>query len=247
MCSSRRTQICVVTLFFLFFSASIAAQEDSLRFQDPFPTDRWCSDSGTACWRSPDRGPPIANGIRIIADVDLRILLQRGHNRFELQGFSRLSKLAVEVNLYKSWVAFQVALRGPGAIAFDERSEALSLLPTGTRDIPTDWGLSYGLSFFDSSIALVWGRLHYDDRYFRVPTCQTGFAEETERQRRDQNRLRPDTAFARNCVMRTELRDSYWYVAFQPVSGLRSAIKQRPPARSNSEAGLLSTTQGSVP
>ncbi len=231
-----RTRRFILGTFLLALSQPVHAQ-DTQPYRDPFTSEIWCRDSGTACWLSPGRSR-FFNGVRVIADVDLRILLQRGQNRFVAADFAQLPKLAVEVNIYQSWAAFQIALRGPGNIVLDTLSEARGLLTTGGNgSVPTDWGLSFGLTFFDSSIALVRGNVRYDSRVFRVPPCSPAASNRSDRKLADDRetarlrakQVRPDTTFRRLCVRSNEFSDSYVYVAFQPLSGLRSAIKRGDP------------------
>lgn len=215
----RRSLNALLVPFFLCTLARAAeGQESTEGFRDPFPASRWCEDSATACWSGADERDWL-NGIRIIADFDVRFLFQRGGNRFVHSGFLSLSKLAFEVNLYKSWVAFQVAIRGPGDIQFDSLSAIRGVLRNPERVIPTDMGLSAGLSFLDSSVALLYGWMDYDRRHFKASDCAAGPAEEAEKRRRA-------AGSQAQCVLPTDKRDSYVYLTFQPLSAIRSGIKQ---------------------
>ncbi|MFL5384437.1 MAG: hypothetical protein ACJ8GN_18095 [Longimicrobiaceae bacterium] len=204
------------------------AQNNREPFRDPFPASRWCEDSGTACWRSPDESDWF-NGIRIIADFDVRFLFQRGRNRFVQTGFLSLPKLAFEVNLYKSWVAFQIAIRGPGEIEIDSLSATRGVVRGNRGIIPSDIGLSAGFSFLDSSVALLFGRMVYDRRYFTIPKCADRAAVEAEVNRR-RTAIAPVQA---SCLVAADLRDSYVYLTFQPLSAIRSGIKQGDEERSD--------------
>lgn len=197
------------------FATTVHAQDEE-PFRDPFPASRWCEDSATACWWDPDEHEWF-NGIRIIADFDVRFLFQGGRNRFVQSGFLSLSKLAVEVNVYRSWAALQFAIHGPGAIQMDTFSAVRPLLKNRDGVVSSDLGWSVGLSFLDSSLALLWGRMEYDRRYFKDLCPESEVQREIDR--------RKAGAEAR-CVLSTDTRDSYWYLTFQPISAIRSGIKQ---------------------
>jgi hypothetical protein len=157
--------------------------------------------------------------VRIIADFDVRFLFQRGGNRFVQTGFLSLPKLAFEVNLYKSWVALQFAIRGPGEIEIDSLSATRQVMKSERGIIPSDIGLSAGLSFLDSSVALLVGRMEYDRRYFKVARCTPAEMQREEERRKE--------SFARaTCLLPRDEHDSYIYLTFQPLSAIRSGIKQ---------------------
>jgi hypothetical protein len=165
-----------------------------------FSSARWCQDSGTYCWTDPAKSKWF-NGVRIIGEVDLGWLMQGGGNRFANKGFSGLTKVGLEFNIYGAHVSAQTVLIAPGSIELDDKSPLVTerRLPNGNRHIDVDWGFAGGLSFFDGSISSGFGRLFYD--------------------RRD---IRPN---ATGRVARGDVRDSYGYVSFQPVSGLRAVVK----------------------
>ena len=230
-----------------------AQETDPDPYDNIFTSERWCDDSGTACWRSP-RDSDWFNGVRFIAEFDLRFVFQRGTSRFEVQGLQALPKLAVEFNIYKSWAAFQLAITAPGTITLDSASRAaLSVVETDGR-VRTDIGFTAGFSFLDSSIAVGLGRLHYDLRGVRPSCAREEAAIYSERERRRRRELRQiedevrndpqeatldtlamrarDIASAlraeridRPCVLMTERGDSFGFIALQPVSTLRSNLK----------------------
>jgi hypothetical protein len=230
-------------------------------YRDAFTSERWCDDSGTACWRSP-RESDWFNGVRFIAEFDLRFVYQGGRNRIDLPSLIALPKLAVEANIYRSWVAAQIAISAPGRIAVDSRSELRGLLrDTASASVASEGGWSFGASFLDSSIALGRGRVYYDLREFAVQPCSHA-AEEFEIVQEDawklqrdsanssfqearspaerldrarfleeivkrQDSLREQSRRTRRCISGTQRRDSYWFVALQPVSTLRANLKGR--------------------
>jgi hypothetical protein len=124
-----------------------SAQRDTTPdpYKHIFTSERWCDDPGTACWWSP-RDSHWFNGVRFIAEFDLRFAFQGGRNRVDLPSLVAIPKFAVEVNIYKSWVAAQFALTAPGRINVDSRSELNHFLRDSTS-LATDGGFSYGLSF----------------------------------------------------------------------------------------------------
>lgn len=188
-------------------------------FSDPFPTSRWCEDSGTACWSNPARRDWL-NGVRIIADFDVRFLFQRGAGRFTQSRFLSLPKLAFEVNLYRSWVAFQFAIRGPGQIEIDSLSPTRNRMVNRAGIIPSDISLAAGFSFFDSSVALMGGWMAYDRRHFTVGRCGVHEAHQEK-----QRRLTGSGTVTANCLLPPDERDTYIYLTFQPISAVRSGIK----------------------
>lgn len=216
----------VVLMLNLLLCPSVAAQATGASHQDLFPTSRWCEDSGTACWWDPGERSTF-NGIRFLAEIDLAILFQGGGNRFEGGSIRNHTKLAVELNLYRSWIALQLAVMAPSTVVFDSRSPAVRKLQdtTGVRLVNTDWGGFLGLSFFDSSIAFGYGFFRYDRRDFRpLQPC-------TPEQLRDRDRIRGRS----NCLTPGDTRDTFWYFAFQPVSTLRANLKG---AKDQAEEGV---------
>jgi hypothetical protein len=244
-------------LFGILLCATSTYGQDTVPdpYRDIFTSERWCADSGTACWRSP-RESSWFNGVRFIAEFDLRFVFQPGTNRFEVEGLQALPKLAVEVNIYKSWVALQLAVTAPGTVHLDSASASRNRLAlNGDGAVRTDMGYTLSLSFLDSSIATGFGRLNYDLRGSTPPCSQEEEALHRERERgrrtaldslRQQvdktNRLRTLNALARlarrtetdrqseqvarACLLRSERSDSFWFVALQPVSTLRSNLKK---------------------
>jgi hypothetical protein len=147
-------------------------------------------------------------------------MFQHGSNRFEV-GLRGIPKIALEFNLVGGWVSFQTALMAPGKVTFDDRSDAVKGLVDATkgREVRYDWGLTLGASFLDGSLSLGYGWLKYDRRDFKQ------YAELVE--------LFPDSSGkgpARRQVspprVKSSLfRDSFLYAALQPLSGIRSGIK----------------------
>lgn len=172
---------------------------------DGFRSRSWCADSSTACWTPGDRRQYL-NGVRIVADLDVGFLFQRG-NRFETS-LKTLPKISLEFNLYGGWVAAQVGLIGPGRVTFDESSrDAIAALRSErqvVRQVGYDVGYLYGLSFLDGALAVGRGALRYDRRDF-VP---------------------PDSLPLRLRGTGHLYSDSYWYAALQPISGIRSSFKR---------------------
>ena len=165
-----------------------------------FSTASWCADSGTACWN--DGGRKYLNGVRIVADVDLSFLVQKGSNRFEgnLKG---IPKIALEWNLVGGWVSLQTALVMPGTIQLDEKSPALRELneaQKAARTVHVTWGRMLGLSFLDGSLSAGFGRLFYDRRDFAT---------------------KDSTASGHL------FSDQFRYVALQPISSIRSNLKSK--------------------
>ncbi|HEU4454028.1 MAG TPA: hypothetical protein VFR81_13255 [Longimicrobium sp.] len=178
--------------------ASQTPQEDD-EFERPFSTQDWCADSATACWTDPaDRA--FFNGVRLVAELDLSFIFQGGQNRFE-GGIKNFGKIALEWNLYEGWVSLQTGLIAPGVIQFDNGSPAVQNLREplrAERKVRFDWGYVLGLSFLDGGISAGMGRFAYDRRDF----------------------VNPDSVAAH------VLRDRFQYIALQPLSSLRSAIKR---------------------
>jgi hypothetical protein len=241
----------------LLVPANRALAQDTVPdpYRDIFTSERWCADSGTACWRSP-RESSWFNGIRFIAEFDLRFVFQPGRNRFDAAGLQALPKLAVEVNIYKSWAALQLAVTGPGTVTLDSASASRARLARDQHgSVRTDIGYTLAFSFLDSSIATGFGRLNYDLRG-AIPSCSReaeALNHERERWRNarldslrqqvhGENRLqelnvlaqsaeaadsaRQSEQAARVCLLRTERSDSFWFIALQPVSTLRSNLKK---------------------
>jgi hypothetical protein len=213
----RNIWLAVVLSIFASASTVISARAQSTgaTHRDLFPTSRWCEDDGTACWWDPDDHASFT-GIRFLAEIDLAILFQGGGNRFEGGSIRNHTKLAVEVNLYRSWVSLQLAVMAPSTVILDSRSPAVNKLQDSTtRVVNTDWGGFLGLSFLDSSVAFGLGRFRYDRRDFRVLTpC-------TRDQLRDTNRI----VARADCSAPGDSRDTFWYFAFQPISTLRANLK----------------------
>ncbi len=215
-------------------SSLSATQVETARFG----VDRWCADSGTVCWD----GTETFSGIRFVLELDASFLFQRGANRFEGSGFRLLPKFAVEVNAYKSWAALQLALFGPSTVVLDRKSPARRQLVDTTQAVSVDWGFSAGLSFLNSSLATGWGRLFYDRRDFRTEACtprqrqliveaESAVAETESRIGKEAvdlqqlERLEDARDEARD-TCHTNLRDSFVFFSFQPVSALRSSLKE---------------------
>lgn len=88
----------------------------------------------------------------------------------------------------------------PGSVKLDELSTAAPYLrDPAARTVHYDYGLMMGLSFLDGSLAVGGGRIQYDRRSFR-PTS-------------------PDSS--------SLYRDSFGYVALQPIASIRSGLKGR--------------------
>jgi hypothetical protein len=255
MCTFMTTrQVAAAIVATLLCHAPSPAQEtDPDPYDNIFTSERWCDDSGTACWRSPRDGDWF-NGVRFIAEFDLRFVFQRGTSRFEVAGLQALPKLAVEFNIYKSWAAFQLAITAPGTITLDSASRAALSVAQEDGQVRTDIGFTAGFSFLDSSIAVGMGRLHYDLRGVRPSCTREEGAIYRERERRRRGELQQIEGELRNapgeaaldtlavrardvaatlrseridrpCVLLTERGDSFGFIALQPVSTLRSNLK----------------------
>lgn len=187
----------------IFISGSIAAlgNPGGVAAQTVMPdmsAERWCADSGTACWTNPAHRSYL-NGVRINADLDLGFRFQGGRSRFE-SDIQTLPKLSLETNLYHAWIALQAGLFAPSTIRLDERSEAAEyLIPElrDRRDVHFNVGWLVGFSFLDGSLSAGWGGFHYD--------------------RRD---------FLESDVPDHMLFDSYYYVALQPIASIRASLKR---------------------
>lgn len=247
--------ISLLALMLVLVPGRGAAQDDDPDpYENIFTSERWCDDSGTACWRSP-RETAWFNGIRFIAEFDLRFVFQRGRNRFDVAGLQGLPKLAVEMNIYKSWAALQFAITGPGQVSLDAGSFRNRLTHDPGGEVKTDMGYTVALSFLDSSIAVGVGRLNYDVRT-ALPSCgreeeaahreREGLRRRTLRERRASIRAdhrvtaldslaalareydlaRVSEQWDRPCLLATERGDSFGFIALQPVSTLRANLKK---------------------
>jgi hypothetical protein len=243
-----------LSLLLLAPGRAAAQDDDPDPYENIFTSERWCDDSGTACWRSP-RETPWFNGVRFIAEFDLRFVFQRGRNRFDVAGLQGLPKLAVEMNIYKSWAAVQLAITGPGQVSLDAGSLRSRITPDPGGEVKTDMGYTLAFSFLDSSIAVGVGRLNYDVRT-SLPSCgreeeaahreREGLRRRTLRERRsairtdhrvaaldsltmlarEYDRARLDEQMTRPCLLATERGDSFGFIALQPVSTLRANLKK---------------------
>jgi hypothetical protein len=195
----KAAAVAVVALVGAAVSPALAEGQDSGTSRaKAFSAAAWCADSGTACWSDADRRKYL-NGVRVVADLDLGFLFQTGRNRFEgtLKGNP---KVTLEWNLIGGWVAFQLALTAPGTMQFDDRSPAVSALvprQKQERQVHYNWGGMVGLALLDGGVSVGLGRVSYDRRDFRTDTT----------------------------LKKTIYRDSFGYVALQPISSIRANIK----------------------
>ncbi len=201
----------LVSLFCLFLDLSKA--QTMMPDPDPlitspisnFSTASWCEDSGTICWRERDW----FTGIRIVAEFDLGFMFQDGQNMFEKGAAKSLNKIALEVGVYRGWVSAQIGVFEPGMTKIDKYSPIV----TGNKlnsarvvdyNIGHKYGAMLGLSFFDGLLAIGHGTFRYDKNYF------------------DPNQY-PLVNGKRDYG--GDISDSFWYFSFQPVSGIRSVVK----------------------
>lgn len=222
----RWTRLAVLCALVGIGRPSLLHAQDGARSR-PFSAASWCEDSGTYCWRGEDKARWF-NGVRVIGEVDLGWLIQGGRNRFVNEGFTGLTKVGLEFNVYEGLASIQTVLIAPGSVELDGQSDLVlnrrlasfarppaaagqgtaagaelasqPAAPQADRHVKVDWGFAAGLSFFDGGISTGRGWLFYDRRDI-LPTL------------------------GRPKVTPSESSDSYRYISFQPISSLRAVFK----------------------
>lgn len=108
------------------------------------------------------------NGLRIVYEPQIGVLLQTLENRFENKPFLNLNKIGFEVNLYDGWISIQLLGIAPGNIQFDDKSPLRINKNTidTTGKVNVDYGGAVGLSIFDGMISVGFGGIFYDRRDF---------------------------------------------------------------------------------
>ena len=155
-------------LFTLFlFSAGLYSNAQII-----FSSQNWIKDGTTISFGDPGQKTGYwqhgLNGLRIVYEPQLGIVLQNTPNRFDNKVFLSLSKIGFELNVYDGWVSIQLLGIAPSSIQFDEQSPLRINGNTvdSTGKVNIDYGGAFGLSLFDGMISLGFGGIFYDRRDF---------------------------------------------------------------------------------
>lgn len=157
----------------------------------------WCKDSGTYCWFPTF---PFLSGLRIVGEPKFGYVFAGGKadNRISTEGFGRLNVIGLETNLAGSFLAVQLSVITPGKVTLDEKSP---LRTSGRLDNKN------GEISVDGGLAL--GLSLMDG----IMTLGYG-------------RVRFDKRDIANPVS-GEARNEYFYLNLQPISSIRTFVKQR--------------------
>ena len=173
----------------------------------------WCSDGLTICWKK--RGS-FFNGVRLLFEPtwggyhDEYLGVNEIDNTNE---FSRTYRFGAEFNVYRAFVAVQIAFFLPREIEFKGGSHALNALADSTtKRVDTPFAGQVGLSFFDGLVSAGVGYVRYDKDDFNtaneIKKDESGNTVETQ------------------IFWDSYLHDQFFYVNVQPVAFVRFLIKQ---------------------
>lgn len=167
------------------------------------PADTWLKDATTLVLKKPSEKKGLRNsfnGLRLIFEPQLGILIQDGADRFKADQLRSLERFGFETNLVSGDIAFHAMFIPPSFIEFEIGSPLLTngnvIDPKGK--VRVDYGVAFGLSFLDSMFALGFGGIFYDQRDFQNTAGKKG-----------------------------EFQDNFWYVNFQPISAIKAYLKSR--------------------
>lgn len=103
---------------------------------------------------------PYLSGVRMIFEPQLGVVIQPGLNKVAVQQLHDIPKFAAETNIWQGWLSIQAGIIYPSTINFEDDSDILPYLKTGTVDI--NYGLSFGVTLLDGIIALGYGVIYFD-------------------------------------------------------------------------------------
>jgi hypothetical protein len=167
-----------------------------------FSTAAWCQDALTVC--TSGRTAHVSfSGLRLVFEPNLGIIFQNGENRFENTSFKALERVGLETNLRHSYIAIQALLIYPSTVDFDDKSPITGYIKNDSGRVGVDYGLSLGLSFLDGILATGIGYLNYDQRDLS------------------------DVNEAGVRQPKGTTTDVYFYFNVQPVSAVRSALRNQ--------------------
>lgn len=166
---------CLVSVFAsstLAQQTSISEKKDTASVVQPkpdlFSTGSWCSDQMTLAFNERSKERPFLSGIRFILEPQFGFVVQPDIKRVEVQNLIDLPKFALEFNLWQGWVAFQGGVIYPSTIKFDKDSEIVigKNLKSNEHTVDVKYGLTFGLTFLDGSLAIGRGVLYFDSLDF---------------------------------------------------------------------------------
>lgn len=139
--------------------------------QIDFSSNNWLKDGTTIPFDSVTNRTKLKssfNGVRIVYEPQLGVVLQNGDNRFQNKLFLSLSKIGAEINLYEGIISLQLLGIAPSTIQFDDRSPLRINRNTidSTGKVNIDYGGAVGLSFLDGIFSIGFGGIFYDKRDF---------------------------------------------------------------------------------
>ena len=180
-----------------------------------FSSQSWSADETTIPFKE-DRS--WISGLRLLFEPNFGFLFQRGKNEFDSKNFPNLSKFALETNIYKGWVAFQLGVVAPSTIKFDPVSPVVKNKSLTDGDtVRVKGGFTLGFSFIQGWISMGGGGVWYHDSSF--VDCYNG------------NKY-----------------DGFAFINLQPVSLVKSTIRairsSERPSDTTEEAKDTTTKQG---
>ncbi len=113
-----------IAIIAFFFSAGFSQHNNFLS------TENWLKDATTFTFSKPADRKKFKhsfNGLRLIFEPQLGIVIQNGNDKFEARNFRSLDRIGLETNLYKGIVTFQGLFFYPSVVQLADRANAPKL------------------------------------------------------------------------------------------------------------------------